>query len=140
MVLSYSGLNHIRKNKVEVVFELDFFDINEKQTFGIQFVVQKNRENEKNLTLFARITINSAVSEISLKHNISSKDWNPVTGTGKGRKTELKNSPSEKVDSLIVAENVVEIYILLLTTKFQFQCGTIDSRLVTQKNSLFPIG
>lgn len=60
----------------------------EKQTFGVQFVGRKNRE--KNLTLFARITINSTVSEISLKQNIATKDWNPVSGTGKGRKTEVK--------------------------------------------------
>ena len=60
----------------------------EKQTFGIQFVGRKSRA--KNLTLFARITINSAISEISLKQNIASKDWNPVSGMGKGRKTEMK--------------------------------------------------
>lgn len=60
----------------------------EKQTFGIQFVGRKNRE--RNLTLFARITINSAISEISLKQNIATKDWNPVSGTGKGRKTKIK--------------------------------------------------
>jgi len=89
MVLSYFvGLNHIRKSEVEVVFELKFFDMKEKQTFGIQFVGRKNRE--KNLTLFARVTINSAISEISLKQNIASKEWNPVSGTGKGRKTEVK--------------------------------------------------
>ena len=62
----------------------------EKQTFGIQFVGRKNREKGKNLTLFARITVNSSVSEISLKQNIASQDWNPVSGTGKGRKTEIK--------------------------------------------------
>jgi len=62
----------------------------EKQTFGIQLVGRINREKEKNLTLFARITVNSAVSEISLKQNIASQDWNPISGTGKGRKTEIK--------------------------------------------------
>ena len=62
----------------------------EKQTFGIQFVGRKNREKIKNFTIFARITVNSAVSEISLKQNIASQDWNPVAGTGKGRKTEIK--------------------------------------------------
>lgn len=60
----------------------------EKQTFGIQFVGRKSRA--KNLTLFARITINSAVSEISLKQSIATKDWNSVSGSGKGRKTEIK--------------------------------------------------
>ena len=30
------------------------------------------------------------VSEISLKQNISSKDWNPVAEIGKGRKAEIK--------------------------------------------------
>ena len=54
------------------------FDMKEKQTFGIQFVGRKNREKEKNFTIFARITINGVVSEISLKQNISSSDWNPV--------------------------------------------------------------
>jgi len=62
----------------------------EKQTFGIHFVGRKNREKVKNFTIFARITINGAVSEISLKQYISSNDWNPVTESGKGRKAEIK--------------------------------------------------
>ncbi len=62
----------------------------EKQTFGIQFVGRKNREKVKNFTIFARIAINGVVSEISLKQNISSNDWNPVSETGKGRKVEIK--------------------------------------------------
>ena len=62
----------------------------EKQTFGIQFVGRKNREKVKNFTLFARITINKVVSEVSLKQNIPSKDWNPVAEMGKGRKLEIK--------------------------------------------------
>ena len=64
--------------------------MNEKQTFGIQFVVRKNKEKETSLTIFARITINGIVSEISLKQNISSKDWNPVAEMGKGRRAEIK--------------------------------------------------
>ena len=62
----------------------------EKQTFGVQFVGRKNREKVKNFTIFARITINGVVSEISLKQNISSNDWNPITESGKGRKAEIK--------------------------------------------------
>ena len=61
----------------------------EKQTFGVQFVGRKNREKVKSFTIFARITINGAVSEISLKQNISSTDWNPVAEMGKGRKAEI---------------------------------------------------
>ena len=62
----------------------------ERQSFGIQFVCRKNKEREKNFTIFARITINGIVSEISLKQNISSKDWNPEAEMGKGRSAEIK--------------------------------------------------
>lgn len=72
------------------VIAINVFDMKEKQTFGIQFVGRKNREKEKHFTIFARITVNGEVSEISLKQNISSIDWNPVAGMGKGRKAEIK--------------------------------------------------
>lgn len=62
----------------------------EKQTFGVQFVGRKNREKVKNFTIFARITINGSVTEISLKQNIASSDWNPLTESGKGRKAEIR--------------------------------------------------
>lgn len=62
----------------------------EKQTFGVQFVGRKNREKVKNFTIFARITINGAVTEISLKQNIASSGWNPLTESGKGRKSEIR--------------------------------------------------
>ena len=72
------------------VIAINVFDMKEKQTFGIQFVGRKNREKEKHFTIFARITVNGEVSEISLKQNISSIDWSPVAGMGKGRKAEVR--------------------------------------------------
>ncbi len=62
----------------------------DRQTFGVQFVGRKNKEKVKNLTIFARITINGDVFEVSLKQSIVSNDWNHSTGAGKGRKSEIK--------------------------------------------------
>lgn len=68
----------------------NFIDMKESQTFGIQFIARKNKEKETGLTIFARITINGVVSEISLKQNISPKDWNLAAEMGKGRRAEIK--------------------------------------------------
>ena len=75
------------KRYIESKMNLDMID---KQTFGVQFVGRKNKETVKNLTIFARITINGDVSEVSLKQSIASNDWNHITGAGKGRKSEIK--------------------------------------------------
>ncbi|MGV8092056.1 MAG: site-specific integrase [Mangrovibacterium sp.] len=62
------------------------------QTFGIQFITRQNKDQDsvKNHTIYARITVNGSRSEVSLKQNINPDDWNPVKGTAKGQRSEIK--------------------------------------------------
>jgi integrase len=60
------------------------------QSFGIQFITRQNKEIEKSLTIYARITVNGTRAEISLKQYISSGEWDSHKGMGKGNKTDIK--------------------------------------------------
>jgi len=42
----------------------------ERQSFGIQFVCRKNKEREKNFTIFARITINGFATTVTLSNGV----------------------------------------------------------------------
>lgn len=62
------------------------------QTFGIQFITRKHqgKNDEKIRKIFARITVNTSIAEISLKQTVNANDWNSVKGMAKGKTTALK--------------------------------------------------
>ncbi len=75
-----------------------------RNTFGIQFVLRlpKNKIDEM-ATVYARITVNSRRTEISLKSKVSINNWDEVKGRAKGKRPEIVklNSHMEQVRSLI---------------------------------------
>ena len=64
-----------------------------KQTFGVQFTTRKSKcsDNEKSLTIFARVTVNGARSEISLKQNVAHEDWSASNGIVQGKRKEARD-------------------------------------------------
>ena len=59
-------------------------------TFGIQFIVRKNKAKDGLLPVYARITVNGRRVEISLRQTISQEDWNPVKEKAKGTRPEIR--------------------------------------------------
>ncbi|MEH6762767.1 MAG: site-specific integrase [Maribacter arcticus] len=55
-----------------------------KHTFTVIFFTRKSRSNPKQLSIYVRITINGKRSEISLKRNIHTKDWDNNKNRGRG--------------------------------------------------------
>lgn len=60
------------------------------QSFGIQFITRQNKETEKSLTIYVRITVNSTRAEVSLKQYIAPSEWDSHKGMAKGNKSEIK--------------------------------------------------
>ncbi len=59
------------------------------QSFGIQFITRQNKETEKSLTIYVRITVNSTRAEVSLKQYIAPCECDSHKGMGKGNKLEI---------------------------------------------------
>jgi site-specific recombinase XerD len=75
-----------------------------KNTFGIQFIIRIPRQDKNGLaTVYARITVNSRRTEISLKKKIAAKDWDDLRGRAKGKNDEIikLNSHIERIRTLI---------------------------------------
>lgn len=60
------------------------------QSFGILFIARENQDKKSGLTIYARITVNSARAEISLKQTILPEYWNSIKGTAKGNNNDMK--------------------------------------------------
>lgn len=58
-------------------------------TFGIQFVIRKHRIKDGEAPIYARITVNSQRTEISIKKRINLDNWNRGKGIAKGRNPEV---------------------------------------------------
>jgi integrase/recombinase XerD len=59
-------------------------------TFGVQFIVRKNKAKNGLLPVYARITVSSRRAEISLKQAISQDEWNPVKEKARGTRPEVR--------------------------------------------------
>jgi integrase len=60
-------------------------------TFGIQFIIRKNKAKEELAPIYVRITVDARRVEISLKRWINPNDWDNVKGKAKGNKEEAKS-------------------------------------------------
>jgi integrase len=81
-------------------------------TFGIQFIIRKNKAKEELAPIYVRITVDARRVEISLKRWINPNDWDSVKGKAKGIKDETKslNHYLEEVRTLLV-ENYQELQV-----------------------------
>lgn len=59
-------------------------------TFGVQFIIRRNKIREGMVPIYARITLNGKRLEISLKQFIAENEWNQVKGIAKGSRPEIR--------------------------------------------------
>lgn len=60
-----------------------------QNTFGIRFIIRKNKMVDGKAPIYASVTINGKRVEISMKHYIALEDWNSQKGQGKGMSSEV---------------------------------------------------
>ncbi|WLD24282.1 site-specific integrase [Flavobacterium dauae] len=73
-------------------------------TFGIHFVIRVTKQQKNEMgAVFARVTVNSRKTEISLKAKVLPKNWDMAIGKAKGRNLDVikLNNHIERVRSLI---------------------------------------
>ena len=51
-----------------------------QSTFGIRFIIRKNKIKDGKVPVYASVTINGRRVEISMKHSIALEDWNSQKG------------------------------------------------------------
>ena len=59
-------------------------------TFGVHFVLRKNRGKDGKSAIYARITVNKSRCEIALKQSVDPAVWQTVKGLAKPKNDELK--------------------------------------------------
>ncbi len=60
-----------------------------QNTFGIRFIIRKNKMVDGKAPIYASVTINGKRVEISMKHYIALEDWNSQKGQGRGMSSEV---------------------------------------------------
>lgn len=60
-------------------------------TFGVHFVIRRNKIKDGHAPIFARITVNNQRCEVSIKRWIRVRDWDDEKGRVKSLKNEYKN-------------------------------------------------
>ncbi|WP_232805858.1 hypothetical protein [Salegentibacter maritimus] len=60
-------------------------------TFSVLFFTRKLNRNKKELSIYARITVNGKCSEMSLKRKTSVNEWDSSKGRLKGTSPRIKN-------------------------------------------------
>ncbi|QGY47755.1 site-specific integrase [Maribellus comscasis] len=73
-------------------------------TFGVHFVIRKEKAKNGNAPIFARISVNRQRCEVSVKKSITVRDWDSRKGRVKSWKDEYKNLNSflEQVRTILV--------------------------------------
>src|SRR5574344_196030 len=81
-------------------------------TFGIQFIIRKNKAKEELAPIYVRVTVDARRVEISLKRWINPEDWDSIKGKAKGSRSEIKslNHYLEEIRSRLV-ENYQELQV-----------------------------
>ncbi|UII21670.1 site-specific integrase [Fulvivirga ligni] len=60
------------------------------KTFGVQFIIRRNKLKNGLVPIYARITVDSERVEISMKKRIKVTNWNELGGRAKGNAMEVK--------------------------------------------------
>jgi len=74
-----------------------------RNSFGIDFITRKCKTDNKNVLIYARITVNGEVKEISIKEKIERNAWNNASEIVNGKTIEVKkiNNTIENIRSRI---------------------------------------
>src|SRR5690554_1843674 len=64
-------------------------DMKAQNTFGIRFIIRKNKMIDGMVPVYASVTVNGKRVEISMKHSIALENWNSQKGQGKGMSNEV---------------------------------------------------
>jgi hypothetical protein len=69
-------------------------------TFGVHFILRKNKTQNGKYPVYARISVNKSRCELALKCYMKKEDWNEVKGLAKPKNDELKqlNTYFEEVE------------------------------------------
>lgn len=59
-------------------------------TFGIHFILRENRGKNGLSAIYMRIVVNRSRSEVALKRQVASADWNDARGQAKAKNDELR--------------------------------------------------
>ena len=60
-----------------------------QSTFGIRFIIRKNKIKDGKVPVYASVTVNGKRIEISMKHYIALENWNSQKGQGRGMSSEV---------------------------------------------------
>src|SRR5690554_278951 len=93
-----------------------------QNTFGIRFIVRKDKMIDGIVPVYASVTVNGKRVELSLKHSIHLEDWNSKKGLGKGNHPDVINLNQYLLQ---VKSRIVECYRAL-----QLQGKVITAELV----------
>src|SRR5690606_11391801 len=95
-------------------------------------VIRKQKSNSGLSLIYARVTVNGGVKEISIKRKVLTKDWNIKKGMAKGSRPEIKslNLYLEEVRSMLV-----ECYQQLKTSKQLITAQAIKSLYLGEAQS-----
>lgn len=96
-------------------------------TFGVQFIIRKNKLRDGLAPIHARITVNGHRVEVSMKRRIHPSHWNSSRGTAKGSREEIK-SLNHYLDE--VRARIVESYQDMQIKKQLITADAIKSMLV----------
>ena len=83
-------------------------------TFGIQFIVRKNKAKDGLPPIYARITVDGRRVEISLKRWINQDDWNNSKGMARGSREEIKLRNHSTATSNVMGEILLSRYELFV--------------------------
>lgn len=73
-------------------------------TFGVHFMIRRNKVKNNLAPIYARITVDARRIEISLKRKINPNEWDPVNGKAKGK------SPEARMLNSFLDENLILLY------------------------------
>tara|TARA_R110002050_G_scaffold169807_1_gene301629 strand:+ start:329 stop:1579 length:1251 start_codon:yes stop_codon:yes gene_type:complete len=102
-------------------------------TFGVHFVIRKEKARNGKAPVFARITVNNERCEVSIKKSVPSKDWDSRKGRVKSLTDEYKNLNSflEQVRTMLV-----EHYQDLVVENAEVSPTTIKNRFLGIEESM----
>ncbi len=96
-------------------------------TFGIHFVIKKHKLREGKVPVYARITVNGRVNEVSVKRKVLLKEWNHGKGMAKPCHPENLNLNSYLEQ---VRAQLVEYYQELVLCKKVITPETIKNKFL----------
>ncbi len=99
-------------------------------TFGVHFMLRKNKETNGKCPIYVRICVNKNRVEMAIKKWLESKDWNEGKGKAKNYRPDLKTLNTQ----------LEEIRATLSTSYMDLVMEKVDFTAETVKNKFLQIG